>query len=168
MAMVAPPKQYPPVAPGLPTIASITPTAYHNKMSLPLPQSPIPRAATNMYHHYNSPTTLTPTAVFTPHPNVVAGGPVVVNTTSSGIKKPTTTDQPLLVIDTNTTTNNHHTVERNTTKTNAKVLPNTTKENSSVAMADEKATSSSTSAPKPTTNGTAAIVTNHCVELYTS
>lgn len=164
------PKQFPAVPTGhpppqpSPSVAPITPT-YHNKMALPPPYPPPTRHThPNIYHHYSSPPPLQPAAVLAPPPPANA----VIKTSPIAIRKtPPKIEQPLLAIDTS------HKVERNALKTNTKLtnsssihapsLPTVT--GKPVVVANE-ATKSTTTATNM--NGTTPIVTNHCVELYTS
>ncbi|XP_046810855.1 RNA-binding protein fusilli isoform X2 [Lucilia cuprina] len=172
MAIVPNPKQYPAVGAGpptqSPTITPITPT-YHSKMALPPPHPPPTRHThTNIYHHYSSPPPMQTAVVLAAPPNPATA---IVNTPPVGVLKTSPIEQPLLAIDTS------HTVERNALKTNAKLknsssiaaaVPPAVTAKAVVAATDATTSTSSSNTSTAAMNGTTAIVTNHCVELYTS
>ncbi|XP_037805262.1 RNA-binding protein fusilli isoform X2 [Lucilia sericata] len=168
MAMVPNPKQYPAVGAGpptqSPTITPITPT-YHSKMALPPAHPPPARHThTNMYHHYSSPPPMQTAVVLAAPPSPATA---IVNTPPAGVLKTPPIEQPLLAIDTS------HTVERNALKTNAKLKTGPPAVTAKAVVAATDATTSTSSSTTTTTstaamNGTTALVTNHCVELYTS
>ncbi|KAI8122457.1 RNA-binding protein fusilli [Lucilia cuprina] len=172
MAIVPNPKQYPAVGAGpptqSPTITPITPT-YHSKMALPPPHPPPTRHThTNIYHHYSSPPPMQTAVVLAAPPNPATA---IVNTPPVGVLKTPPIEQPLLAIDTS------HTVERNALKTNAKLknsssiavaVPPAVTAKAVVAATDATTSTSSSTTSTAAMNGTTAIVTNHCVELYTS
>lgn len=158
---LVPPKQYPPIVPAPPAVASINPTYHHNgKVALPpgppaavapnTAQAPTPRSpnSNNVYNHYGTPTPQQTTVA-------LATSPVVVN--GAGVAS-APINQPLLAIDTNinATTQQQQVVERTTNlKANVKITKISAK-NTAVATATGP------------TAGVVPLVTNRCVELYTA
>lgn len=165
MTMVPTPKQYPAVAAGPPPpVTPITPT-YHNKMALPSPHPPPTRHThTIPYHHYSSPAPLQGAVVLAASPTPATA---IVNTPPGRLVKTPLTEQPLLAIDTS------HTVEHSALKANTKKTTSSTTAASQPAVTAKPVVVATTEAATSSTattnmNGTTAIVTNHCVELYTS